>query len=541
MYLRLLFLSFFNLVLIVSGASNTFYIDPIHGDNNADGTREDPWKTLEYIVSHPYIQSYSYVLPYNPKHPQLQVKNSGAPIQAGDTIILRSGLHGSLFLRGYVNTSNITIMAEEGQTPILKEVHLIGCKNWVLDGLTVSGEPYREKVENLVFFESHNWHGPVSNLVFKNGTVFSAEKPWTRAEDWLKYMGNGIRVRGDSILIENNQVKNINFGITATGYYIRAINNTITNFAGDGMRVLTTRGEFRHNLIRNCYKVNDNHDDGIQSYTTGGLKVDSNIISGNTILNYSDPNQPLLGPLQGIGCFDGPYNDWVIENNVVIVDHWHGISLYGARRCTIINNTVLDPTPLVKPGPCWIKIESHKNGRPSTDCIVKNNISNTLALNANNTRSGNNQLFKTREQYHRNFKDVSTFDVHLLKNSICIDQADDVFAPKYDLDNTPRPQGQHADIGAYEYALSTSAFSSTLNRDFSVFPNPSSSYLMIEGPTGEEVHLYIWDLYGHLLQSHKASTLPSKIRINKLERGTYILLIDKLTNSDSKYFFFQKE
>ena len=35
--------------------------------------------------------------------------------------------------------------------------------------------------------------------------------------------------------------------------------------------------------------------------------------------------------------------DWVIENNVVIVDHWHGITLGGARNCRIVNNTVIDP------------------------------------------------------------------------------------------------------------------------------------------------------------------------------------------------------
>jgi len=32
----------------------------------------------------------------------------------------------------------------------------------------------------------------------------------------------------------------------------------------------------------------------------------------------------------------------VVENNVILTDHWHGISLYGAQRCRVINNTVVD-------------------------------------------------------------------------------------------------------------------------------------------------------------------------------------------------------
>ena len=54
------------------------------------------------------------------------------------------------------------------------------------------------------------------------------------------------------------------------------------------------------------------------------------VLRGNTIINYEDPDQPHRGTLQGIGCFDGMFVDWIIENNVIIVDHYHGITLSGA-------------------------------------------------------------------------------------------------------------------------------------------------------------------------------------------------------------------
>ena len=33
--------------------------------------------------------------------------------------------------------------------------------------------------------------------------------------------------------------------------------------------------------------------------------------------------------MHGIGCFDGMFVDWVVENNVIITDHWHGITFAG--------------------------------------------------------------------------------------------------------------------------------------------------------------------------------------------------------------------
>ena len=54
------------------------------------------------------------------------------------------------------------------------------------------------------------------------------------------------------------------------------------------------------------------------------------VLRGNVIINNLNPDHPLHATLQGIGCFDGLFVNWVVENNVVITDHWHGISLYGA-------------------------------------------------------------------------------------------------------------------------------------------------------------------------------------------------------------------
>ena len=72
------------------------------------------------------------------------------------------------------------------------------------------------------------------------------------------------------------------------------------------------------------------------------------------------------------------FEDWVVENNVVFVDHWHGITLSGAVDSRIVNNTVCDINS-ESPGPSWIRIGDHKNGTPSSGCVVRNNLTTALS------------------------------------------------------------------------------------------------------------------------------------------------------------------
>jgi len=114
------------LILFSNLYSNTFYIDPINGNNSGDGSISDPWKTLEYVINNNLIESKSYVTPYDPNNPQLIIKNSGAPIKSADTIMLYSGLHGDITIVNYINDQNITVMNATGNSPVFKKLHLQG-------------------------------------------------------------------------------------------------------------------------------------------------------------------------------------------------------------------------------------------------------------------------------------------------------------------------------------------------------------------------------------------------------------------------------
>ncbi len=442
------------LSLVASGAAAAeFYVDPVRGSRAGDGSAERPWRTIQEVIDAGLVESQRWnELPYTERS-ELVVRNAGAPVQAGDTIWLRSGFHGALSITGYYNPETITIAAEAGHTPQLSSVRIRSDSHWTLRGLTVSaefGEPYERRT--LVDLDSHGWQGPIHDIVVDRCTIMSMadSSAWT-IEDWNERACNGIQVDGTRMTIHDNRLLNVNHGISVGASHSLIAGNLVENFAGDGLRGLGDYCTFEYNTVKNCYNVNANHDDGFQSWSTGPEGVGTSevigmVLRGNTILNYDDPNQPFRGTLQGIGCFDGTFVDWVVENNVVITDHWHGITLGGARNCLVINNTVLDRNSS-SPGPPWICVDKHKNGTPPVDCIVRNNLA-TDFRNAPQVREDHNLRIEDPVAL---FVDPEHFDLHLRPGAKAIDAGSSEGAPELDRDRIRRPQGNGIDIGAYEW------------------------------------------------------------------------------------------
>ena len=430
-----------------------FYVDPVNGSPTGDGSTSRPWRTIQEVFDAGLVESQQWdKLPYSPQS-KLVAKNAGAPVRAGDTLRLRSGYHGELLIDVYHNIANITIAADEGHTPRLSSLHIRSSSHWTIRGLSVSAEfrqPYKR--HTLVHLESHNWRGPIHDIVVEDCSLCSVAdaSAWT-AGDWNRLSCNGLQVDGTRMTIRGNRLLNVNFGISVGASDSLVSGNLVENFAGDGLRGLGDHCTFEYNTVKNCYKVNANHDDGFQSWSVGPGGVGSGqvvgvVLRGNTIINYDDPNQPYRGTLQGIGCFDGTYVDWVIENNVIITDHWHGITMGGARNCLVINNTVLDQNNN-SPGPPWICIDKHKNGTASVNCVVRNNLA-TDFRNAAGVREENNLRIENPTAF---FVDASRFNLHLLPGAAAIDAGSNLNAPKLDRDRIARPQGNGIDIGAYEW------------------------------------------------------------------------------------------
>jgi len=494
--------------------ASTYYLDPVNGDLTNNGSSSSPWPSLEEVISNKMISSYQYSLPYNDQSTLLP-KNVDAPIKGGDTLILLDGLHGSIFLQNYHNDEFINLMADAESEPILKSFHIQSGSKWRLIGLTISREPYGEYGGGyLVNLQTHGWQGPATNIDLLNCYLYSTDD-WT-VDDWLQKVSSGINLGGDNINVDHCYIKNISFGVSCVGDSINVRNTTVENFSGDGMRTLGRYILIESNVIKNCYDIDENHDDGIQSFNLGTYDTRDITIRNNIILNYEDPNQPLLGPLQGIGCFDGPFHNWVIENNIVSVNHWHGISLYGAFDCVIRNNTVIDPTPEETPGSSWIRINPHKDGTESENNIVANNLTNKLALSGS-TSSGN-IIVNSSDEYPEYFEEYETYNFRLIPGSPAIDAAVDSLASTFDILDIPRPQGLHSDVGAYEFIFTE--VEELISEQLEVYPNPTMDWVYFKKPVSK-VRLLLSN--GQLIQ---LPLINNGVNMSNLPSGIYYLQAD---------------
>ena len=98
---------------------NTFYLDPVNGSNDNSGSAANPWGSLQSLVEDAMIETRVYAnLPYDGTN-TLVAKNPGAPVKAGDTLVLLDGFHGEFFLRGAYNEYPITIAAAVGHRPTM--------------------------------------------------------------------------------------------------------------------------------------------------------------------------------------------------------------------------------------------------------------------------------------------------------------------------------------------------------------------------------------------------------------------------------------
>ncbi|MEO6758508.1 MAG: choice-of-anchor Q domain-containing protein, partial [Saprospiraceae bacterium] len=460
-------------------------------------------------------------------------------------------------IRG-MNTGYVVIMPQPGQSPIIERIRVaasatITASHWKLFRLNIQSESTNGTATpsyTLLEVYPQADHVTISECIVSSNLNTVG---WMR-DDWRNRCNSGISLRGRLNayhVVEKNLILNTAFPLTISSSNTIVRENTVRYFTNDGSRLLGSYDRFEKNRIMDLIKVMttaENHDDLFQSfvYPAGGTGQDtlkSDTVCGNVFINTTDTTRAFRGNTQGIGCFDGVYLNWIIANNIVLTDHWHGISMYGAVDCVIANNTVLDPYPYspfdsfdvhqTNIGPTWIRIDKKTAGPPSTGNVIANNLvanvvtfaAPTMGVAYNNITIG---AIANDAQYFVDISDFAhplNFDLHLKSGCPAIDAGNALYAPADDFDGLERPQGLAVDLGAYEFVPVVSGLETPAQALlFSLSPNPSSGRLHLDLPDlrAEQYTLEIFSILGKIVGNRRPDA-AGDLDLSGLEKGVYFI------------------
>jgi hypothetical protein len=465
----------------------TWYVDPVHGTTSGDGTAAHPWHTFAEVVSAGLISSPSFIARGGSyKAGKLATLNPDGTIKAGDLIYLMNGNHGCIKLTGYRNTGFITVQAYPGQTPVIGELAMTGCTNWVFRGITFQNTTDNGTASGggtlIGGFGSQlvevggdtYWAGPGYNAWFENNVIQSAPNvdKWTAA-DWVAHAATqGMLVRNTSsnTTLLNNTFRNIRFGLGLYGpTNVLVYGNTIDNFADDGIDYNGSHVTIQKNTITNHVYIGNAGDgfhwDGMQGQLFPGVNqdwiIDSNVVIMKTRpLTLDDPNNNYL---QGIDEFDGLWQDVTVTNNLVITQNvWHGIAFYGVNNCKIINNTVIDANAPGSKYYTWIGIFQAKaayGAQKPINNVVRNNVAMYMAPGSFPTTVADHNIVAKygtatdpSKLYVADDPSAYRYNAHPLPNGPLVGAGSPTLAPPYDIDGFKRVPP--ITVGAYDVVRS---------------------------------------------------------------------------------------
>ena len=87
-----------------------------------------------------------------------------------------------------------------------------------------------------------------------------------------------LSMDGTNLNVLDNTITVVDHGIGSDASNSLVSGNLIANFRGDGIRGLGDDMIYEYNTIKNSYDVDDNHDDGFQSWSYGSGGVGTGVV-----------------------------------------------------------------------------------------------------------------------------------------------------------------------------------------------------------------------------------------------------------------------
>lgn len=266
---------------------------------------------------------------------------------------------------------------------------IIGSGRSVLDMTMISGTSGL-RFRDVTFQGEKSERGSGQGLVYINrdaGDIRFATCRFSTVEDtsgwspvdWVERpYSSGLLARGPGVRVEGCTFRNLRNCLTfldsdhgsVEGSSFTDFGNDGIEFGGNGIRIVG-------NTIRGSHhtETEPQHSDGIQGFPAPDKGTYSDIeITGNTI--------EFVGPgdyMQGISIFDGRWRNLRVADNVVSVNMWNAIAIYGVDDVVIEGNTV---TSKDRKRNSWIEVRASKDGRASSGITVRRNKAPSFKLPA---------------------------------------------------------------------------------------------------------------------------------------------------------------
>lgn len=376
-------------------------------------------------------------------------------LAGGDRVFLMDGYHGPLVIKDLTFTTPVTIAQMPGQTAHVEMIGIYNSKNLILRDFKVWAMSANAGSGPMIRTFASSSDITFANLDVRSVATAGSYMQWPQAT-WVANKRLGFLLQGTRISAIGNRVTGTYHAIQTEGRYGSMIGNIIDGFSGDAMRALGDDNVVRGNKVQNCYQIDSNHADALQSWSRGpngtpGTGTVYNLsIENNKFYEWTLPtSSPMRCKLQGVGMFDGMFDGTIVRNNIVAVSGYHGIAISGSLNAKIVHNTVVNPSGQATTYP-WIKISPHKNGTGSKNNTVANNAVNAIKAYTNTTNGNiavNNIVVKN---FATEFTSIAKQDFSLLATAKSADAGVVTYAVPLDILGVARPRGAAPDAGAYE-------------------------------------------------------------------------------------------
>ena len=420
-----------------SGTPCDLHLSPT-GTGGGDGSVDFPWPSLA------------------------EAAEAGLLPLAGGVVCLLPGHHGAPVLENLSPSSMLELRAWPEFGAVVASLAFERVQLVTVDGLVVDGSTLVDPGQDQrgVFLVRGDLN--TSDITLRGLLVESAvsSTSWTW-QDWTDLAFSGIDFRGPAIHIEDSVVRNVHHALSVRGDGSTVVGNLIDNFGGDGIRGHGSGSLYEWNTVRDAYidEYEVQHDDGFQAYRLEGedLRIADVVIRHNRFLLFTDPitqfvlDEELVGTLmQGIIVTDGYADGWIVENNLVVNAHAHGITLYGGRNCRVQGNTVVrHPAFVAETGP-WVRIaDQTKSNHANFDNVIRNNLTTMLTpwdYDSTSLVEANLEV----EDPETEFMDAAGFDFTPALGSPAVDTGIATDLVSVDLAGAARLVGASVDVGAFE-------------------------------------------------------------------------------------------